>query len=40
MVDIIFGKECENCHEKDNCPNAFTTISHNCGAYNSESEDK
>lgn len=29
----VFGIGCKNCEHKDDCPNAFTEVSHHCGAY-------
>ncbi len=33
---LIFGIGCRNCEYKDDCPNAFTEVSHYCGAYKGE----
>ena len=31
--DLLLGKGCIRCDEYDSCPNAFTEVSHHCGAY-------
>lgn len=33
VIDIRFGQGCKGCEYADKCPNAFTEISHHCGAY-------
>ena len=33
---IVFGQGCKECEYANECPDAFTEVSHYCGAYKGE----
>lgn len=37
-LTAVFGKGCKNCEHKYDCPDAFTEVSHYCGAYREDQE--